>query len=327
MLKNKISLVIVLPFVFLSLHSFSQTAKKLRTIIVDAGHGGEDGGAHGAYEGGLNSWEKNVTLAISNKLVAILQKDLPDVKTIPTRTTDIYQPVKEKAQIANDNKGDLFVCIHADAVALKTGRRQIGTRIEIKHTTYYVGKGKKKKKMIKSKNVVVPVYEYYKIGCPQEGTSVWIFAAHKTDEKLKAVMNNTDFEIDQGNDSTENSIDFSSPEYRTIAQIYANRFQKRSIMLAQYVNEEIANTDRPALGINQRQKGIWVLQATNMPAILVETGFITNHDDERYLNSEKGQQEIAESIAKAIKRYKESIENPKPVVDTSNSTQQTTKPN
>ncbi|MEO6328729.1 MAG: N-acetylmuramoyl-L-alanine amidase, partial [Ginsengibacter sp.] len=62
----------------------------------------------------------------------------------------------------------------------------------------------------------------------------------------------------------------------------------------------------------QRQKGIWVLQATQMPAILIETGFIANPEDERYLNSEKGQQEIAEAITKALLKYKDQVENPKP---------------
>ncbi len=313
MFKNKIIVTALLAFAFLPFNSFAQQGpKKIKTIIVDAGHGGKDGGAHGAYEGGLYSWEKDITLAISNKLVADLQQALPDVKVVPTRTTDIYQSPPEKANIANANKGDLFICIHADAVGLKQGRRQIGTHIEIVHTVYYVGKGRKKKKMIKSKNVVVPTYEYYKIGCPQQGTSVWIFAAHKTNDKLKAIMNNEDIEIGEGSDSSYNSIDFSDPSNRSLALIYAKRYQDRSIKLASFVNDEIATTDRPALGINQRQKGIWVLQATNMPAILIETGFITNHDDERYLNSDKGQQELADCITRAVKHYKETMENPKP---------------
>jgi len=310
MLKSKIFITIFTGIAFISLHSFAQAPKKIRTIIVDAGHGGEDGGAHGAYEGGLYSWEKNVTLAISLKLVAELQKELPDVKIIPTRTTDIYQSPPDKADIANANKGDLFICIHADAVALKEGRRQIGTHVEIRHTIYYVGKGRKRKKMIKSKSVVVPTYEYYKIGCPQRGTSVWIFAAHKTSQKWETIMKNTDFDIGEGEDSSLNKQDFSVGDGKIIANIYAKRYQDRSIKLANLVNDEIAQTGRPALGTNQRQKGIWVLQATNMPAVLIETGFITNDDDERYLNSEKGQQELAESISKAVKRYKEQLENP-----------------
>jgi N-acetylmuramoyl-L-alanine amidase len=75
------------------------------------------------------------------------------------------------------------------------------------------------------------------------------------------------------------------------------------------VNEEVEDTGRPALGVNQRQKGIWVLQATNMPAILIETGFINNPEDEKYLNSDKGQQELAEAITRAVIRYKTQIEN------------------
>lgn len=284
------------------------TTKKIRTIIVDAGHGGKDFGAHGGYEGGLNSYEKNITLAISLKLVAELRKQLPDVKIVPTRTTDIYQSPPEKADIANENKGDLFVCIHADAVSLQTGRRQIGSHKETRYHIKKVGKGRRRKTISTPYTVTVPTYEYYKIGSKRNGTSIWLFAAHKTSEKLKAVMNNEDLQIESGSDSAYNAIDFDTPEGRIRAKIYADRYQKKSIKLATLVDEEIDKTDRAALGLNQRQKGIWVLQATNMPAILIETGFITTHDDERYLNSEAGQQELAECIARAVKKYKEEID-------------------
>ena len=70
------------------------------------------------------------------------------------------------------------------------------------------------------------------------------------------------------------------------------------------------------MGVNQRQVGIWVLQATNMPAILIETGFINNYEDERYLNSEKGQQELAEAITQAVKKYKELVEHSNQAIDT-----------
>src|ERR1700744_5948933 len=175
MLKNKMFIPALLIAGLLSLHTVAHAQKKIRTIIVDAGHGGKDGGAHGGYEGGLNSWEKNITLAISNKLVAELQKELPDVKVVPTRTTDIYQSPPEKANIANQNKGDLFICIHADAVQLQTGRRQIGTKSIVRQDVIYIGKGKKRKKKYGKKyNEVVPVYEYYKIGSPRTGTSIWL---------------------------------------------------------------------------------------------------------------------------------------------------------
>ncbi|MFT3679539.1 MAG: N-acetylmuramoyl-L-alanine amidase [Ferruginibacter sp.] len=312
MFRTKCCVPLILAGIFFINQSIAQTSKLVKTIIVDAGHGGKDYGAHGAYEGGLGSYEKNVTLAISTKLVEELRKQLPDVKIVPTRTTDIYQSPPEKANIANENKGDLFVCIHADAVALKQGRRQISTRVETRYRYTYTGKGKKRKKVAHPYSTVVPVYEYYKIGSQRSGTSVWLFAAHKTSEKLKALMKNEEeMEVETDNDSTYNSIDFSAPEYRMMAQVHAKRYQEKSIKLAEYVNDEVATTDREALGTNQRQKGIWVLQATNMPAILVETGFITNHNDERYLNSEKGQQELAECIARAVKRYKQELESGK----------------
>ncbi|MBS1753332.1 MAG: N-acetylmuramoyl-L-alanine amidase [Ferruginibacter sp.] len=291
---------------------FSQTPKYIKTIVVDAGHGGsKDPGAIGQYENSLRSQEKDVTLAISLKLVAELRKQLPGVNIVPTRTTDIYQDPREKARIANEAKGDLFICIHADSGPLKQGRRQIGTRTVTRHKITYTGKGKKKKKIRTSYEVEEPVYEYFKLPLTRSGTSVWIFAAHKTSDKLKAIMDGDEnFEIETGGvDSVENSLDFKTPEGRTIAAIYAKRYQERSDRLATMVNEEIEATGRPALGVNQRQKGIWVLQATNMPAILIETGFINNPDDEKYINSEKGQQELASAITEAVKRYKAQVEN------------------
>ena len=122
-------------------------------------------------------------------------------------------------------------------------------------------------------------------------------------------MGNEEIQFETQNDSTTN-IDFSTPENRMIATAYAKRYQEKSIAIASLINDEIEKTDRAALGINQRQVGIWVLQATRMPAILVETGFITNYDDERYLNSAKGQQEIAECITRAVIKYKKTLENP-----------------
>lgn len=295
-------------------HSFSQVPKKLRTIVVDAGHGGTEPGATGQYENSLRSKEKDITLAISNKLVAELRKQLPDVNIVPTRTSDIFQPPREKARLANEAKGDLFLCIHADSGPLKTGRRKIGSKTVTRYRISYKGKGRKKKKISTPYKVVEPVYEYFKLPIMRNGTSVWIFASHKTSAKLKAIINDIgEFEVEASTDSTLSAFDFNTPEGRTLAQIYAKRYQEKSDRLATLVNDEVEKTGRPALGVSQRQKGIWVLQATNMPAILIETGFINNPDDERYLNSENGQQELAEAITKAVLRYREQMENLKTI--------------
>ncbi|MBX2939222.1 MAG: N-acetylmuramoyl-L-alanine amidase [Ferruginibacter sp.] len=315
MLKNSIIRNGLLFFALLISATLPAQTKKLNTIIVDAGHGGTDVGAVGQYEGSLKAREKDITLAISNKLVAELRKQLPDVKVVPTRTTDIYQDPKTKAKIANDNKGDLFISIHADAVNLKTGKRQIGTKTVTKYKVTYTGKGKNRKKKSTPYKEEVPVYEYYKIPTTRKGTSVYLFAAHKTEDKIRSIKDGDieDFEMHGHDDTTSTKIDFNSPEGRHIAQIYAKRYQEKSDLIATLVNEEVARVGREALGVYQRQVGIWVLQATNMPAILVETGFIANYEDERYLVSEKGQQELAEVITRAVIRYKNQLENPQQV--------------
>ena len=304
--KNRLPVFLLSSFLlFLSTAVDAQSSKKIRTIIVDAGHGGTDDGAHSEYEGSLNSKEKNVTLAIALKLVAVLKEQLPDVNIIPTRTTDIYQNPREKAQIANDNHGDLFVCIHADAVVLKTASRIIGHHKETYYTVKYVGKGKKRKKIRTPHTHIVPTREYYKLPTSRKGTSTLIMASHKTSAKTEA-LEDMQFNTD-ANDSTLD-INYSSPEWKASALLYTQHYFKRSYQLATDVQDEIEATGRDNLGVWQRQKGIWVLQATQMPAVLIETGFIDNYEDERYLNSDKGQQEIAESIARALIKYKNQVE-------------------
>ncbi|MDB5211646.1 MAG: N-acetylmuramoyl-L-alanine amidase, partial [Sediminibacterium sp.] len=109
----------------------------LRKIIIDPGHGGADFGASGVY-----SKEKDITLSISLKLNEMLKEEIPDVETYMTRTTDVFDPVTRKAQIANREKGDLFVCIHVNEGGGPIRHKEF---IGYKTETRYKGKGKKKK--------------------------------------------------------------------------------------------------------------------------------------------------------------------------------------
>lgn len=317
--KTWISAQIICSILFLAVilfcfpgESFSQTPRKIKTIIIDPGHGGEDNGANGEYEGTLGSKEKNITLAISMKLVDVLKKAMPDVNIIPTRTTDVFMSVKEKAKFANEHHGDLFVCIHADAVTLKTGSRITGYRTQTYHTTKYVGKGKSRKKVVTRHTRRVPIRHYYKIPTSRKGTSTLILAARQTSDKIKALEDGDLGFNTEDNDSTVN-INYDSPEYKASALLYSQNYFKKSYQLASLVQQEVAKTGRNDLGVWQRQKGLWVLHATQMPAVLIETGFVANYDDERYLNSEKGQQEIAEAITKALVTYKNQVEGVKAV--------------
>ncbi|MDQ6901704.1 MAG: N-acetylmuramoyl-L-alanine amidase [Bacteroidota bacterium] len=301
--------MILLSILLFSITTEAQIPKKIKTIIVDPGHGGEDNGAKGEYEGTLGSKEKNITLAISMKLVDELRKQMPDVTIIPTRTTDVFNSVREKAQFANDHHGDLFVCIHADAVTLKTGSRITGHKKETYYTTHYVGKGKKRKKVRTPHVHTVAIREYYKIPTQRKGTSTLILVARQSADKIKA-LENSDLPFETADNDSTVSINYDSPEWKASALIYSQHYFKKSYELASDVQEEIAKYGRDDLGVWQRQKGLWVLHATQMPAVLIETGFISNYQDERYLNSEKGQQEIAEAITRALIRYRNQVEMP-----------------
>ncbi|RYG36602.1 MAG: N-acetylmuramoyl-L-alanine amidase, partial [Chitinophagaceae bacterium] len=93
------------------------------------------------------------------------------------------------------------------------------------------------------------------------------------------------------------------------ALLWTKRFFDKSYMLASFVEEQFIGEGRFSRGVKQRnEKGIWVLQATSMPSILVETGFITYKKDEDYLNSETGQDSVAENVLNAVKKYKQVTE-------------------
>ena len=300
----------ILSLLVFSNNGFSQAPRKIRTIIIDPGHGGTDHGAHGDYEGSLGSMEKNITLAISMKLVDDLKKAMPDVNIIPSRTTDVFMNVHQKAQFANEHHGDLFVCIHADAVDLKTGSRILGYKTETYHTTKYEGKGKHRKKILTKHTRRVAIREYYKIPTTRKGTSTLILSARQTSDKTKA-LEEGDLGFNTEDDDSSVNINYDSPEWKASALLYSQNYFKKSYQLASMVQDQIAKTGRNDLGVWQRQKGLWVLHATQMPAVLIETGFISNYDDERYLNSEKGQEEIAQAITDALIKYKKQVEAPK----------------
>lgn len=294
----------------------------LHTIIVDPGHGGVDPGAHGQ----LNT-EAAIALSISLKLGEALARELPETKVIFTRTTDelpggltsINEALRYRANLANQAKGDLFISIHCNAAGARAGGWYAKRVVGHKNKTVYVGKGSKRRK----KTVKVPIYETYWVKNQQHGTETFIWAADRVGFKGEAINQTEEGGEGDSTQSGENVqdstdvLDLNSPEAMIRAQLYEKKFFAKSMLLASFVEEEFVKGGRTSRGVKQRnEKGIWVLQATGMPSILVETGFVTHTEEEQYINSEKGQEEVVTAIMSAIKRYKAQLEGHPPAANT-----------
>ena len=292
---NKFSTLYLLSFCALFLTSFSTKdsqfqKSRLRKIVIDAGHGGKDSGAPGKY-----SNEKDVSLAISIKLEELMQAQIPDIEVVLTRRTDIYQHPTEKARIANQAKGDLFVCIHCNSADPSRHSSFVGYRTET-----YRSHGKKRTRQVKE-------YHTTSVPNPAKGTETYIWGAHRNDLKEIAMRENQSLYLDSNAASTIQGFD--SPEKMNFINLKTRQYFDRSAYLALTIQEEFAKAGRIDRDALQRQVGIWVLQAVAMPAVLVETGYISNPEEEDYLNSPSGQTEIAQSIVNAIKRYRSSLDN------------------
>jgi N-acetylmuramoyl-L-alanine amidase len=176
---------------------------------------------------------------------------------------------------------------------------------------------KVKKKWV-TKTIKVPVYENYWIENIAKGTETYVWAVNKNNSKISSVAKKSEDtygEIDST--STLSLPDPDNPVDKARMLIYAQNFFRKSLTLADFVQQEFTKTGRVDRGVKQRNdKGIWVLQATGMPSVLVEIGFISNKEEEEYISSDKGQNEIVTNIFNAIKQYKEKLEAKKTVADT-----------
>ncbi|HLK30059.1 MAG TPA: N-acetylmuramoyl-L-alanine amidase [Puia sp.] len=314
MMKKMAALLIVIgtlsSFSFINKNNGNPKAPIIKTVVIDAGHGGPFHGTRG-----LISKEEDVTLDIALKLGEAIKNELPDVKVVYTRTvagpvnnaTTLKEDLHSRAQIANQAKGDLFISIHCDATPQPAGGYYAKRVIGHKKKMEYVGRGKKKRK----KMVTVPIYESYWVKNMRIGASVLIWKAEKSSDKINAINQSSEDgggEFEDSTGATGQEFDVKSPEGIIRAQLYEQKYFKKSAIFGQMIIDEFSKAGRTTLGVYQRDKGIQVLQATGMPSVLVETGYLTNKEEEEYLNSEKGQNEVVSNIVDALKRYKQQTE-------------------
>ena len=127
----------------------AQSVSALRTIVIDAGHGGVDPGAVSG-----NIYEKDINFKIALELERMLKEGLPDVKVIQTRRTDVKVNLYERGNIANRANADLFVSIHVNASEKPSANG---------HSTYVLGVDKSKQNLqeVMRENSVITYEEDY----------------------------------------------------------------------------------------------------------------------------------------------------------------------
>lgn len=309
MLKSR-PLLLILLLCFTTATAFAQPGSKkgIRTLVIDPGHGGIDPGARGNI-----TTEATVTLQVSKKLGDTIAKAYPDLKIVYTRTTDIVpggstsivEGLKYRANLANESGGDLFIAIHCNSAGRKPGgwyERRVVDKIP---RTKTVKKGKK----TYTKTYYEYVYENVWVENKALGTETYVWAMNKNDSKINSVTKNNDYTGEIDSTSNLSMPDPSDPVEKARMLVYAQNYFRKSLDLANLVQDQFAETGRVDRGVKQRNdKGIWVLQATGMPSILIEIGFISNTEEEKYLASEEGQQQIVNNIFAAFKKYKEKLE-------------------
>ena len=257
------------------------TGYKLKTIIVDAGHGVKPNpappGRYSVGSVGTFSTERGVTLMVAEKLQKAIEKDIKGVNVVMTRTTETDVSLQRRPEIANENKGDLFISIHCNALPNKRIRERTGTK-----------KGK-------------PVYSYRSVvDRSGKGVLMLVYGLKRTGEQQDEIKENRV-------SGMEDEADPNDPITIILTNEYLRRFRQKSITLANILADEFVSVDgRKLEGI--REQSINVLVHAAMPSVLIEIGYITNIEEEEYLNSEKGQEEIVATIVRSIQNYKLQVE-------------------
>jgi N-acetylmuramoyl-L-alanine amidase len=242
-----------LPVLFCFFFSCSLTAQRpgnIRTVVIDAGHGGHDPGALG-----LKSREKNINLAIALKLGQLIRNSMKDVRVIYTRDKDYFVELYRRAGMANESKADLFISIHCNA----------------------------------NKNRAL------------RGAETYVMGLHKSQANLNiAKLENAAILLETDYQSSYNGFDPNSDESYIIFSLNQNSNLDKSTDFAATIQEQMEER----VGMNNRgvrQAGFLVLYKTTMPSVLVETGYLSNPDEEKFLMSPDGQEYIASAIFRAFR--------------------------
>lgn len=278
-LKNLLTFIICLTL----LNTFDNQAfaqeYKIKTIVIDAGHGGKDGATHGIY-----SKEKDVALKTALNLGKALQDSIKDIKIVYTRETDVFIPLYERINIANNAKADLFISIHLNDMPVRVS----------KVVDYY--------KKVKGKKI--PVYRTVTSkSTSTRGTETFVSGTGRMGEQDEVIKReNASMFLEDNYQKNYEGFIANTPENDIMISLMKQTNRDRSLKFASMLQQEYVNAGRINRGV--QEKSLAVLARAAMPAVLTEIGFVSNPDEEDYMNSQEGQNEIVSGIIKAIKSYK-----------------------
>jgi N-acetylmuramoyl-L-alanine amidase len=245
MIRKCVYILVLFVFLF-SLQSF--------TVVIDAGHGGQDVGAVGLKMG---IQEKDLNLAVAKQLAEKIRANYPDVNVILTRDKDVFLTLQNRADIVNKCKDSkkLFISIHTNAADNRNA-------------------------------------------C---GAETFILGTERMEDNLDVAMRENsvmklekDLTVYQGFD---NSI-----ESYIMFELMQHDYMDSSLAFAEKIQNEFVNTlKRANRGV--RQAAFWVLLKSACPGVLVEMGFISNAEEEKWLASDAGQKGIVNGIYTAFVTY------------------------
>lgn len=137
----------------------------------------------------------------------------------------------------------------------------------------------------------------------RRGVLLLVYGFHRKAEQLEAIRENASIFQEKDYQKKYNGYGDDAAVNAMVLAAFAQRYRKQSVQFGNYLNTEFKETDgRRSAGVIEQ--GVLILQQSGMPGLLIETGFINNPEDEKYLNSDEGQNEIVQSIVRSIKKYK-----------------------
>lgn len=226
---------------------------KAIVIAIDPGHGGEDPGSIGPRR----TYEKRVTLSVSQKLAALIDRE-PGMRAVLTRRGDYFVDLNKRSEIARKAKADLLVSVHADSFHNSTPR----------------------------------------------GASVWVLSTNRANREMGSWLEKQEKQGELLGGVGKVLAESDPNPY--LAQTFLDLSMDKSRAEGYEVSRQILRSMGRVARLHKKapeHASLAVLKAPDIPSVLVETGFISNHAEEKLLATASYQDQLARAIFEGIRAY------------------------